>query len=315
MKKVILIGVPRHNNLGDNAIAMAEEKFIKENLTDYKYYEVEEENVDEQLKEIKQNINNEDIILYHGGGNIGDEYLYVEEERRNLIKAFPNNLIIILPQTIYFKDKKELEKSKEIYGKHPNLVLCAREETSYNVMKKEFKHNKVIFVPDIVTYLNETKKGEDRSGLLCIFRNDIEIKMTAEEKQIIKMLSKKYFEKIEYDDTAVGNPIPTSELRKVKLEKMFDKYRRAKLVITDRLHGMIFAAITSTPCIALSNYNHKVKDTAKYLNYLGYVRYVEDVKELEKNIKELLNTKFLPYDNKELKEKQKEIIKIVHKNG
>ena len=315
MKKVILIGVPRHNNLGDNAIAMAEEKFIKENLTDYKYYEVEEENVDEQLKEIKQNINNEDIILYHGGGNIGDEYLYVEEERRNLIKAFPNNLIIILPQTIYFKDKKELEKSKEIYGKHPNLVLCAREDTSYNVMKKEFKHNKVIFVPDIVTYLNETKKGEDRSGLLCIFRNDIEIKMTTEEKQIIKMLSKKYFGKIEYDDTAVGNPIPTSELRKEKLEKMFDKYRRAELVITDRLHGMIFAAITSTPCIALSNYNHKVKDTAKYLNYLGYVRYVEDVKELEKNIKELLNTKFLPYDNKELKEKQKEIIKIVHKNG
>ena len=315
MKKVILIGVPRHNNLGDNAIAMAEEKFIKENLTDYKYYEVEEENVDEQLKEIKQNINNEDIILYHGGGNIGDEYLYVEEERRNLIKAFPNNLIIILPQTIYFKDKKELEKSKEIYDKHSNLVLCAREETSYNVMKKEFKHNKVIFVPDIVTYLNETKKGEDRSGLLCIFRNDIEIKMTAEEKQIIKMLSKKYFEKIEYDDTAVGDQIPTSELRKEKLEKMFDKYRKAELVITDRLHGMIFAAITSTPCIALSNYNHKVKDTAKYLNYLGYVRYVEDVKELEKNIKELLNTKFLPYDNKELKEKQKEIIKIVHKNG
>ena len=315
MKKVILIGVPRHNNLGDNAIAMAEEKFIKENLTDYKYYEVEEENVDEQLKEIKQNINNEDIILYHGGGNIGDEYLYVEEERRNLIKAFPNNLIIILPQTIYFKDKKELEKSKEIYGKHPNLVLCAREDTSYNVMKKEFKHNKVIFVPDIVTYLNETKKGEDRSGLLCIFRNDIEIKMTTEEKQIIKMLSKKYFGKIEYDDTAVGNPIPTSELRKEKLEKMFDKYRRAELVITDRLHGMIFAAITSTPCIALSNYNHKVKDTAKYLNYLGYIRYVENVKELEKNIKELLNTKFLPYDNKELKEKQKEIIKIVHKNG
>lgn len=315
MKKIILIGVPRHNNLGDNAIAFAEEKFIKENLSDFKYYEIEEEKVNEQLNAIKQDINNDDIILYHGGGNIGDEYLYVEEERRNIIKEFPNNLIIVLPQTIYFKNKEELEKSKEIYSKHPNLVLCAREETSYNVMKKEFKNNTVIFVPDTVTYLNETKNEANRNGLLCIFRNDTEIKMTAEEKQIIKMLGKKYFEKIEYDDTAVGDPIPTSEKREEKLEKMFDKYRRAKLVITDRLHGMIFAAITSTPCIALSNYNHKVKDTAKYLNYLGYIRYIEDIEELEKNIKELLNTKYLPYDNKELKEKQKQIIKIVRQNG
>ena len=315
MKKVILIGVPRHNNLGDNAIAAAEEKFIKENLPDYKYYEIEEEKVNEQLNTIKKDIKDDDIILYHGGGNVGDEYLYVEEERRNLIKEFPNNLIIILPQTIYFKNKEELEKSKEIYGKHHNLVFCAREETSYNVMKKEFKNNKVIFVPDIVTYLNETKNGETRNGLLCIFRNDTEIKMTEEERKTIKELGKKYFEKIEYDDTAVGDPIPTSEKREEKLEKMFEKYRRAELVITDRLHGMIFAAITSTPCIALSNYNHKVKDTAKYLSYLGYIKYIDNMNDLEKNIKELLNTKYLPYDNKELKEKQKQIIEIIRQNG
>ena len=315
MKKVILIGVPRHNNLGDNAIAAAEEKFIKENLPDYEYHKIEEEKVNEQLDAIRKNINDDDIILYHGGGNIGDEYLYVEEERRNLIKEFPNNLIIVLPQTIYFKNKEELEKSKEIYGKHPNLVFCAREETSYNVMKKEFKNNKVIFVPDTVTYLNETKKGEKRNGLLCIFRNDTEIKMTDKERQIVNKIGKKYFEKIEYDDTAVGDPIPTSENRAEKLEKMFDRYRQAELVITDRLHGMIFAAITSTPCIALSNYNHKVKDTAKYLNYLGYIKYIDNIENIEKNIKELLNTKYLPYDNKELKEKQKQIIEIIRQNG
>ena len=34
-----------------------------------------------------------------------------------------------------------------------------------------------------------------------------------------------------------------------------------------------------------------------------------------KNIKELLNTKYLPYDNKELKEKQKQLIEIIRQNG
>ena len=38
-----------------------------------------------------------------------------------------------------------------------------------------------------------------------------------------------------------------------KIEEMLKKYRKCQLVITDRLHGMIFAAITSTPCIALGN--------------------------------------------------------------
>lgn len=37
------------------------------------------------------------------------------------------------------------------------------------------------------------------------------------------------------------------------------KFRECELVITDRIHGMIFAAITGTPCIALSNY--KIKGT------------------------------------------------------
>ena len=35
MKKVVLMGVPHHNNLGDNAIAYAEKKFIKDYLPEY----------------------------------------------------------------------------------------------------------------------------------------------------------------------------------------------------------------------------------------------------------------------------------------
>ena len=32
MRKIILMGFPLHRNLGDQAIALAEEKFIKENF-------------------------------------------------------------------------------------------------------------------------------------------------------------------------------------------------------------------------------------------------------------------------------------------
>ena len=45
----------------------------------------------EQLKKI---IKDEDIILLHGGGNFGDKYIELEEKRRMIITAFPNNKII-----------------------------------------------------------------------------------------------------------------------------------------------------------------------------------------------------------------------------
>ena len=79
---------------------------------------------------------------------------------------------------------------------------------------------------------------------------------------------------------------------------MFDKFLKAKVVITDRLHGMIFAAITSTPCIALGNYNHKIKSCSETLEHLGYIKYVDNVEDIEENIKYLMSNKFEKYDNK-----------------
>lgn len=313
MKKIFLIGVPHHNNLGDNAIAEAEERFIKDNFKDYEYFEVAEENVSNEINKIKTEINDKDIIFYHGGGNMGDEYLYIEKERRMVIEEFPNNLIIIFPQTIYFKTEEELAETKRIYSKHKKLVIIAREETSFEIMKREFKNNIILKTPDIVTYLNETKNEIQRKGLLCILRNDVEKKTTEEEKRIIQEQGKRFFDKIQFDDTACGEPILPQD-RLEKLENMFEKYRRVELVITDRLHGMIFAAITSTPCIALNNYNHKVKDTAKYLENLGYIRYIDDIKDLTKNIKELSNIKYKPYDCKIARDKLNQIVEIVNKN-
>ena len=79
---------------------------------------------------------------------------------------------------------------------------------------------------------------------------------------------------------------------------MLSKYRKSELIITDRLHGMIFEAITSTLCIALENYNHKIKSCSETLEHLKYIKYVENIYEIEENIKYLLSTEFEKYDNK-----------------
>ena len=71
----------------------------------------------------------------------------------------------------------------------------------------------------------------------------------------------------------------------------------AELLITDRLHGMVFAALTGTPCIVFSNYNHKVKGTYEWIKYLPYIRYVETQKEAISLIPDLMTMKNCQYDN------------------
>lgn len=315
MKKAVLIGVPHHNNLGDHAITIAERKYLKDNFKEYKYYEISEETLETCIEKVKNVIDEEDILFLHGGGNLGDEYLYVEEGRRKVIQLFPNNRIVFLPQTMYFSDtkrgKEELEKSKKIYSQHNKLLIIAREDVSYKRMKEEFKNNKIIKTPDIVTYLDKSDKTkQNREGLLMILRNDVESNLSKEQIDKICLMSKQYFSKIEINDTAKGNGI-SEKNRDAKIEEMLNKYRKSQLVITDRLHGMIFAAITSTPCIALGNYNHKIKACSKTLEHLGYIQYIEDIDKIEEQIKYLISANFDNYSNEFATEQLKQILEEV----
>jgi pyruvyl transferase EpsI len=74
------------------------------------------------------------------------------------------------------------------------------------------------------------------------------------------------------------------------------------MVVTDRLHGMIFAAITNTPCIAMGNINGKVKSVYEtWLSNNQYVKYANNVDEFEQMLKELdLNEQYL-YDPKQVR--------------
>lgn len=315
MKKAVLIGVPHHNNLGDHAIVLAEREYIEDNFKEYQYYEVSEETAEKCLEKVEKHIHPEDILFLHGGGNLGDEYLYVEEARRKVVQLFPNNIIIFFPQTMHFsnteKGKRELNKSREIYANHKKLVMVAREEVSYQTMKKEFYENNVIKTPDIVTYLNKNGIDQKRDGALLILRSDIEANL---DEQKIKQITRKYLKNVVYDDTAKGPGI-LSKYREEKIEEMLIKYRKCQLVITDRLHGMIFAVITSTPCIALGNYNHKIKSCSETLEHLGYIKYVDNVEKIEENIKYLMSNEFEKYDNKfaieQFKQIKEEAIKLV----
>ena len=94
-----------------------------------------------------------------------------------------------------------------------------------------------------------------------------------------------------------ANCVVTKKNRDECVKSKMNEFASAKIVITDRLHGMIFSAITGTPCIVFGNYNYKVEGTYEWIKYLGYIRFVDTVDEMERVFPELISLDNCEYDN------------------
>src|SRR5690606_3315814 len=128
--RLFLFQTPAHTNIGDHAIAEAEIVFIKRNFPNRVLIEINQVYHFKIIDYIKANINNHDILLLHGGGNLGNQYMHEERIRRNVIENFNQNKIVIFPQTIYYTldeiGQKELSITQEIFKEHKDLTLIAR---------------------------------------------------------------------------------------------------------------------------------------------------------------------------------------------
>ena len=72
----------------------------------------------------------------------------------------------------------------------------------------------------------------------------------------------------------------SSETRFFELNKKWNELAGAELLICDRLHAMIFALITHTPCICLDNVSKKVSGTYEWIKEAPYIRMVNSVDDI-----------------------------------
>ena len=298
MKNIILMGTPHHGNIGDLAIAYAEEKMIKKYFPNNKLYIMQEEKLDICAERVKPYIKKDDIILLHGGGNIGDTYVMPEKGRRKVISIYPENKIIIFPQTAFFENNEELNISKKIYNAHSNLVIMARENRSYEFMKKHFNKAKIYLTPDIVMTLKETA-DKPRNGVILMFRKDKEKTLGNNESDFIYKYVSEHYSTYKFSDMNIGTKILNNISEKIRariLERKFAEIQNAELVITDRLHGMIFSAITQTPCVVFNSLTHKIVESYKWLQNLEYIQICDNIKNLEDCINKSVASKHNIYN-------------------
>ena len=136
----VLLGLPYYLNIGDILIWEGTLQYLaglrhKCLNAGYRYKE-------------ENRIKDDTLIVLQGGGNFGDLWRFIQDERLDIVQRCSNNPILITPVTCWYEDTALIQKDAEVFAKHSNLTICARDSASFEFLKKHFS-NRVLLVPDM----------------------------------------------------------------------------------------------------------------------------------------------------------------------
>ena len=291
-----------YGNIGDLAITSAQTLFLVEHANFDHVVRIPISRTTTLIHSIRQKINPDDLITIVGGGNMGLLYSDIEDLRQLVIRSFPRNRIVCFPQTLDWNESVEsdhaLSRIVSVYSRHPNLNVFARESITRGKLEALFRpyaNVHVGYAPDIVLSATAADLGSAvqtaPSGILLCLRDDRECALSHNQRTELETVLTATGHSMEFTDThAGGSQLDDARCARLLAEKV-DQFGAARLVVTDRLHGMILSVIAGTPCLVLPNANHKIHQTWKdWLGDAPHVRFVApgDMTKLPQVLKELL---------------------------
>ena len=138
----IYLDIPLHQNIGDLLIWEGTEVFLSKLIYKCLYKGA----VDTfTYPDIDTNV----IILLHGGGNFGDIWERHQEFRLSVVRHYPHNKIIILPQTVYYANEKKMRSDCQVFNSHAHLTICVRDTYSFDLLRSSGLSTRLLLLPDM----------------------------------------------------------------------------------------------------------------------------------------------------------------------
>ena len=143
-RNIAHLDVPCYFNIGDLLIDAGTTQFIKESHAHCigRYSALESRH----LKQHALPVNT--TLLLQGGGNFGDLYPIHQKFRCEIIQQYPENPIIILPQSIHYQEHSNFIIDANIINQHRDILICARDQVSFDYLSKEISSDKICLLPD-----------------------------------------------------------------------------------------------------------------------------------------------------------------------
>lgn len=300
--RLILVMLPEHGNLGDHAIAIAEEKFLREYFKEYELICITTNEFCLLQDYLIKYIQPSDILFFQGGGYIGDLWGNGKVFKK-INNLFPDNIKIILPNSLAYEKDYQVNSSlaikelRELYSEK-NLYIFFRDINSFRFYSQNGFVKRCYYFPDMAMFLSNIFQNDNNHDLckkvLLCFRNDKE-KIFYEEKkvkQILKILGLEYFEA----DTHLYQKVPKHE-EMIYISELVKTIQNCRLVITDRLHGMVLAVICGVPCVVFDNSTHKISSVFEWIKERPNVALCRenDVEKMKKIIESVLKAGYIEY--------------------
>jgi len=133
-RRVALLDYPNFPNVGDSAIWLGQNAWLRRAGLRRVY------SADRMLyseRRLRRALG-DGLILFSGGGNLGDLWEDHQRFRESVISAFPDNPVLVLPQSMHFQRPDALERARRAFDAHPRLTLLLRDRRSLELANKAF---------------------------------------------------------------------------------------------------------------------------------------------------------------------------------
>ena len=217
-----------------------------------------------------------EVVVFQGGGNFGDLYdeYGMHPLREAVVAAYPENRIVIMPQSIHFAHEAHRERSARLFRQHPDVHIFVRDKSSYHAARAFSDH--VYLMPDMAHQLYPIAAKSDMmtGGALMISRMDDE-KNRASGKSGFNVMATTDWPIVIGDKECridlfrrglrgmnrlglgwLGNKMLFTRWIAFSGELIEDAVRLFSAhdrIVTDRLHGHILACLMNKPSIVLDN--------------------------------------------------------------
>ena len=286
--KVAYLDYPVHGNIGDLLIMKGTEKFFADhNIQTMCSYSLH--NFPPQIR-----FPLDTTLVFQGGGNLGDLYYSPQEMREYFIQRYKNHRIVILPQTVYFQNPRNLERASKIFRQHTDLHIFTRDTSSFEIAK-EFLSDNVYLMPDMAHALWPIKAPKLAESK-CLYllrtdmerRNDVRSHNNSDVTDWPDLINR-------WENLAIKVSTRTQRLdRKIRIlpvrflwsifsqhliNKAIKLFRQYSYVETSRLHGHILACLMNKPnCLIDNSYGKNYMYYKTWTHRVSYAKIKNDVK-------------------------------------
>ena len=162
-----------HGNVGDTLIFQGEIDFLK-TLP----FRCREWTTIWSFSRRRPSIPDNDLLILRGSGSFGDLWPTAPTFWLSLLRNYPRNPILFMPQTAHFRDPIKRDELAAAFREHTGrIIVCVRDESSFELVSRFFPVE-VYLVPDMAFFIDisrwRSKSVRPNGRRLLIRRQDQE---------------------------------------------------------------------------------------------------------------------------------------------